>query len=44
MKCPCGEVFAMYEPAEVVLHIPHISAVQAAKALAATMAIAAPSR
>jgi hypothetical protein len=26
MKCACGEVFAMYEPAEVVLHVPHISA------------------
>jgi hypothetical protein len=32
MKCPCGEVFAMYEPAEVVLHVPHLSAAQAARA------------
>src|SRR5882757_9186587 len=43
MKCPCGQVFAMYEPAESVLHVPHISAALAAKALASTMAIAAPS-
>jgi hypothetical protein len=32
MKCPCGEVFAMYEPAESVLHVPHISAAYASRA------------
>jgi len=26
MKCRCGEVFAMYEPVEVVLHVSHLSA------------------
>jgi hypothetical protein len=26
MKCRCGEIFAMYVPAEAVLHVPHLSA------------------
>ena len=32
MKCPCGEVFDMGGPAEVVLHVPHISAAEASRA------------
>jgi len=28
VRCVCGEVFAMYDPAEVVLHVPHISGAQ----------------
>ena len=29
MKCPCGDIFDMRGPAEVVLHVPHIGAAQA---------------
>ena len=29
MKCPCGEIFDMRGPAEVVIHVPHISAMGA---------------
>jgi hypothetical protein len=25
-KCPCGEVFDMHEPDEVLVHVPHIRA------------------
>ena len=32
MKCPCGEIFDMRGPAEVVIHVPYISAAQASKA------------
>jgi hypothetical protein len=31
MKCPCGEVFDMRGPAEVMLHVPHISAAEASR-------------
>jgi hypothetical protein len=31
MKCPCGEIFDMRGPAEVVLHVPHISAAEASR-------------
>jgi hypothetical protein len=31
MKCPCGEIFAMYEAAEVVLHVPHVSAAETSR-------------
>jgi hypothetical protein len=27
-KCPCGEVFDMHGPQEVLMHVPHISAVE----------------
>ena len=29
MKCPCGEVFDMHGSAEVLTHVPHISAAEA---------------
>ena len=32
MKCPCGEVFDMRGPEEVVRHVPHISGAEAARA------------
>ena len=35
MRCVCGEVFAMYEPAESVKHVPHLSAGQASRNKAA---------
>jgi hypothetical protein len=31
MKCPCGEVFDMRGPEEVVAHVPHISRAEASK-------------
>ena len=31
MKCPCGEIFDMRGPEEVVVHVSHISAVEAAR-------------
>jgi hypothetical protein len=31
MRCVCGEVFAMYEPAESQMHVPHLSASQASR-------------
>jgi hypothetical protein len=37
MKCPCGEVFAMYEPVEVLVHMPHINAAQATTARKAAL-------
>ena len=30
MKCHCGEVFDMHGPGEVLVHVPHISAVERA--------------
>jgi hypothetical protein len=32
MKCPCSEIFDMRGPAKVVTHVPHITAVEAARA------------
>jgi hypothetical protein len=26
VKCPCGEVFDMHGPEEVLVHLPHITA------------------
>ena len=26
MKCPCGEIFDMHGPEQVVVHVPHITA------------------
>jgi hypothetical protein len=31
-KCPCGEVFDMRGPEEVLVHLPHITAVEAVQA------------
>jgi hypothetical protein len=31
MKCPCGEIFDMHGLAEVVVHVPHISATAASR-------------
>ena len=31
MECPCGEIFDMRGPAEVVIHVPHISAAEEAR-------------
>jgi hypothetical protein len=31
-KCPCGEVFDMHGPAEVFVHVPHITAAETVQA------------
>jgi hypothetical protein len=31
-KCPCGEVFDMHGPEEVLMHVPHITAAEAVQA------------
>jgi hypothetical protein len=28
MKCPCGDVFDMHGPEEVLVHVPHITAAE----------------
>jgi hypothetical protein len=33
-KCPCGEVFDMHGPAEVQVHVPHITAFERGKPVA----------